>query len=345
MIEIVKQELAVLFPMLKSRDKTNLKSLYAVASLYESFRDALAWGPAEYYQQAAVLTGRAISNISHDIMSLPGVKRLNESSMQDFSGRGIFFFGHRAGLCNRLRAIASLSFIAKEIGCEFGFSWSETEACNGGVLPNKKFADKISPVLKNMDLSFDHFIFEDNPASAWYFYEIFKKLGVFSSWPEFHAGYINESKMLLDSMLVKLGCLNYLEEFITANSLNSYVALHVRRTDFVPYFAKRFPNEKLPEILDFINYVKEHCVGKKIFLSTDDIDVKAMFASEFGEDVCVLNFEFDKTQLRQTSFEHSLLDLALLSRSEELVVTPRSSFSEYAASISNAKIIKLWESK
>lgn len=335
--------LADLYFILKNRDKSNPNSLHEVASLYEDFREALAWCSPEVYNQVSVISGRALSNVCYDIMALPSTQKLNLTSKDSFSSSCIFFLGHRGGLCNRLRAIASLSFISKRIGCDFGFSWYETVACRGGVLPSKKFSNKISPVIKALDMSLGNIIFEDNPATPWYFFEIFKNHGFIKSWDDFNKGYIKESKILLDAILYNAGLSKYIEDFIEENSLKNYVALHIRRTDFVPYFAERYPSERLPETIEYVNYVKSKCLGRKVFLSTDDIDVKELFVSEFGRDVCVLDFEFDKKQLRQTSFNHSLLDLALLSRSEKLVVTPRSSFSEYASSISNSEIIKLWE--
>lgn len=341
MNQILDNLLAETYSKHRNRDRTDLFELFQVAQSYENFRDFLSWDGDSQFSKYSVLTGRALSNICFDLTASDKFTTLSNSNSSDFKNGFIFFLGHRGGMCNRLRAIAALSFASKKIGCEFGFSWVETESCKGGVLPHRNFSNRISPVIYRQLLDIDGIIIEDNPATAWHFFQKFKDLGFITSWKEFNEGYILESSELLNTLLEKADCLKTMQKFALDNRLTNYTALHIRRTDFVEHFKNKHPTEKLPDVSDYINYIKENCPNEKFFLSTDDIEVRDKFVFEFGDKVCFFDFNFETDKLRQTSFNHSLLDLAILSKGRRLVTTPRSSFSDYAASISNAEIIKL----
>lgn len=335
--------LGEIFSLLKKRNKENLGDLYRVLNLYEDFREAASISSSEFYERFAIVTGKAISNICFDLMRHPSAVTLSNASADIIREGHIFFLGHRGGLCNRLRAIAALEAAADSIGSEFAFSWVETDACRGGPLPWRNFGSRVSPRIHRVLREEKKVVFEDNPVSAWQFFDKFKKIGLLKSWPDFKDVYIKKSERLLDSVIKKLNLYYVLENFFKENRLKDYTAVHIRRTDFVPYFVAKYPEERLPEISEYVDYVRSNCGGKKVFLSTDDVDVRLNFVNSLGDQVCFFDFDFDKSQLRQTSFQHAVLDLAVLSRSSELLTTPRSSFSDYAVSISNAEIIKLWD--
>lgn len=334
-------QLGEIFNKHKIRDRENIQALHEIAYLYEEFRETISWEGNVKFSQYAITTGKALSNICFDLMSLEQSRKLASATADDLKNSFIFFLAHRGGMCNRLRAIAALSVAANKIGCGFGFNWVETDSCKGGVLPYKGFSNRISPIIKIISMNPHRIIIEDNPASAWHFFDKFKNLGLFNSWAEFSKSYVSASSQLLDTLLEKSDCYELMRNFVSLNRLSNYTALHIRRTDFVKHFTEKHPDEVLPSTADYINHIKKDCPEECFFLSTDDAEVKDAFIREFGDRVLFFDFIFSKNELRQTSFEHSLLDLAILSRSRKLVVTPRSSFSDYAASISNAEIVKL----
>lgn len=329
------------FNILKRRNRSNIHEILEIASLYENFRDCVSWSGIEKFEEFSILTGKALSNISFDLMSMKEVTHLKEINSNLENDSLIFFLGHRGGLCNRLRAIASLNVIADILGCNFGFSWAETDSCRGGPLSNSGFANRVSPIIQRIVSSSGPTYLEDNPASAGYFFDLLKNTVIDLSWKEFNRLYIDKSSVLLDFLLEKTLQKNILEDFISENMVNKFTALHIRRTDFVPYFTEKFPNETLPSIDAYLNFARSQDSSEKIFVSTDDISVKEIFLSEFGSRALFFNFEFESSKFRQTSFNHALLDLAMLSRSTKLAITPRSSFSDYAASISKAQIVKI----
>ena len=328
-----------LYNQLKQRDPMDLESLHKICNLYEEYREAVSIASPEIYESNSVVTGKAISNICFDLMRHPNVISLSNSKSNLIKQGHLFFLGHRGGLCNRLRAIAALSAASTVIGFKFSFTWVETDSCRGAPLPWKNYANRLSPIIHEVARSQRNVLLEDNPLTAWQVFDKFRDFGLINSWPEFNEIYIQKSKQLLNLLLEKIDALIILENFEKDNKLKDYIAFHIRRTDFVPYFHEKYPDEKLPTLDDYILYAKKNCNSKNFFLSTDDFEVRSRFVNEFGNKVSFFDFEFDRSKLRQTSLKHSLLDLAMLSRGRELLLTPRSSFSDYAASISHAKVV------
>lgn len=342
MIENHNLMLSEMFAQLRERNGKDFDDLYKILCLYENFREALSLLSSELYGESAVATGKAISNICFDLMRHPSAVILSNAGADIIKNGHVFFLAHRGGLCNRLRAIAALDAAAELIGFQFSFAWAETDMCRGGPLPWRNFANRASPVMHKISRNQTKIVLEDNPISAWQFFDRFRKIGLLGSWHDFNDTYIKKSGQILDRLIHALSASSVIENFFVKNELESYTAVHIRRTDFVPYFAEKYPDERLPEVSEYIDYIRASCGGEKVFLSTDDVDVRKDFVSSLGDQVCFFdNFDFDKNKIRQTSFLHSVLDVAVLSRSSELLITPRSSFSDYAASISGAKLVKL----
>jgi hypothetical protein len=333
-------ELGELFVKLKRRDATDLECLRSICHDYEEFREILSIRMPEVYLRTSITTGRALSNICFDLMKHPKLSHLEHATPQEVKDGHIFFLAHRGGICNRLRAIAALEAASEMVGFKFSFAWVETESCTGSPLPWKNFSNRISPIAEKPELGQIHVLLEDNPASAWQYFDRFRKSCLIESWQDFNSLYIKTSAKILKLALEKLGVLHHLEALVKANDLRNYAALHIRRTDFVSYFKNNYPGEILPPVESYMRQARLIPSENNFYLSTDDIKVRNRFQSEFGKRVVFFDFRFDQAELRQTSFTHSLLDLAMLSGASHLMLTPRSSFSDYAASISNASIIK-----
>lgn len=330
----------LLFEKLKGRDPESLDNLYLLASDYETFREIASHEKG--LSDIVLASGRALSNICDDLVKNKSFDELFSAiPSNDFTGKEIIFLAHRGGLCNRLRAICSLKLIADSLETRFNFTWSETLSCKGSIPKCINGITSINNLLFKRINSLSSLLICNDPATPWFFYQKFSTTGKIGSWPEFKERYSNESKRILAAILNALDLDAIYEQFIDKNKLINYTALHIRRTDFVPYFAEKYPTEKLPEVSEYLDYVDNYLQGETFFLSTDDIHVREIFRDRFPDQVCFFNFEFSENELRQTSFSHTLLDLAILSNASKLVVTPHSSFSDYAITSSGAEIIKL----
>lgn len=340
MNDVIETELSKAFELLKNREKSSLSSLKEVLRRYEDLRD---WASMRgEFETISLQTGRAISNIAFDFMELNDSKRLIKSNKLNFEkNKGVFFLAHRGGLCNRLRAIASLQALSEYFCFPFYFSWCETFACTGGPPTSSLFSNSLSSALNLCIKGNSDFFFEDEPYTPWLFFKKFEECGYQITWKAFSEIYKIKSQELLRNILTKSGAVDIFNEFMAENALEDFIGLHIRRGDFVEYFRQSYPDSYLPSVEAYVDFIKGNSKGKKIFLSTDDSAVKEKFSELLGDDYCHYNFSFDDTKLRQTSFLHSLLDLATLSRSSILIPTPKSSFSDYASSITTGEVIKL----
>lgn len=338
-LELVNEQL---FCRLKNRNSQSVMDLYLLTSDYEVFRDLIVSSGSENYSQILLKTGRALTNISDDIVKSSFFSDLMINSTADeLHGKEIVFLGYRGGLCNRLRAICSLKVISDALNVKFEYTWSENLFCKGNMPLSAVNIIPIRCLLFKKLYGLSEPVVCNEPLSPWLFHQKFKFIPEISSWIDFKQKYALESKRMLSEIL-SLSSLKVLyDDFIVSHCLNNYTALHIRRTDFVSYFSEKYPTEKLPEINDYIDYVSSELEGRKFFLSTDDISVRNRFEMEFPNQVCFIDLKFEENELRQTSFSHSLLDLAVLSNASRLVVTPHSSFSDYAITVSNAEIIRL----
>jgi len=336
----IEKELSKAFDLLKKRQQDSFPSLYEVLRLYEDIRDRASM--IGEFESVSLQTGRAISNIAFNFMNLNEGKRLIRGDKLNFEkGKGVFFLAHRGGLCNRLRAIASLQTLSDYLSFPFYFSWCETLSCTGGPPTSSLFANNLSSALDHTINGYSEFFFEDEPYTPWLFFKKFEECGHKINWKTFFEIYKVKSQALLENLLTKSGAIETFNNFIADNSLKDFIGIHIRRGDFVEYFQQSYPDSYLPSIEEYVQYIQKCSGQKKVFLSTDDASVKEKFSELLGDDYCYYDFSFDDTKLRQTSFLHSLLDLATLSRSSLLIPTPKSSFSDYACSISTGEVVKL----
>jgi len=343
-LSLVEDILGECFREFKIKDSNDLGSLYSVCKLYEDLRYSLSSCDAQVFNDTAVMTGRAISNISHDLKRSELFKSLDDISMvKNTPNMELFFLGHRGGLCNRLRAIASLKVVARCLEIPFNFSWSETKMCVGGTLPTKCFASRVDSLIYRKICGLSEPIIEDESLTPWVYYKKYGHLLKISSWAEFESLYRVESAALLEELAKALSLNEEFFSFIEEFKGSGYLAVHVRRTDFVNYFKEKFPNGYLPSLDDYFCYIEKYYSTGYIFLSTDDFSVRSEFEKVFPKRLLTFDFAFDKSEARQTSFTHTVLDLLALTRADILLPTPKSSFSEYAASVSGGDVIQLWE--
>lgn len=329
------QENKQLFDRLKDFKSTNKDDLIELIEDYENLeyrvRQSNTISPNQK-SDCLLIVGRALSNLIYKAKEL----RINNSH-NDFIelGSHIVFLAHRGGLCNRLRALATLAIISNELGCEFSWHWCATLSCNGDIPKNTEYKN-LSTILKNID---PKFIVIDEPNGFSYFFEKYKKYLGEHSYSYLKNQYIRMSKNTIEAMINYYSLSTRLYKFMTDHLHDSYNAVHIRRTDFVEHFREKYPHECLPDIQDYINHIKKNG-SAKYFLSTDDVSVKNKILTECSN-VVAWNHQHNVDRLRQVGFVETILDLALLINSDKLLVTPHSSFSQYAAEAGGVAIVNV----
>jgi hypothetical protein len=123
------------------------------------------------------------------------------------------------------------------------------------------------------------------------------------------------------------------EQFIASINGN-YIGMHIRRGDNITA-TKNSPTEL------FLDAAKEEIFTnhKKIFLCSDDENIKNTFKEKFGNDV------FTRDVVMKHSSERQLIDAAIdmycLSKAEKIYGTYFSSFSTIASEFNNVPLVRL----
>jgi hypothetical protein len=343
----MQSEISALFDRLKARptlDSDSIGLYYQLIKDYDSYRRDVFLNMSDDLQDNASLfsTGRALSNLAGDIVDFE--KRSAGNAVLNGS-TGIVFLGYRGGVGNRLRSVVSLRTIAKKLSVPFFYTWTEALGCTGAPAPID--AGGCSCGLISMTCFFERkllrkggLIVEASPDSPWLFYGRYREVASLGRWEEFVQDYRKEAKELLNEFKVSLSLKTHHAELAARLRTPTYLALHLRRTDFINYYAEKYPNRKFPSIEDYVIATQEHGGLANFYLSTDDSYVVDRFVEEFGNRVVRVELEFNKDSIRQTSFKHAILDLLMLSESSELIGTPGSSFSEFAASAGKTRVIE-----
>ena len=115
---------------------------------------------------------------------------------------------------------------------------------------------------------------------------------------------------------------------------NQYVAVHIRRTDHA-YAIKNSPlelfEEKIGEILN-----ENHSI--KIFLATDDYEVEKQLKFKFGEAIIAKENKVFKRTSKQGIID-ACIDILCLSEAKYIIGSTESSFSVLASRLKNRELI------
>lgn len=289
-----------------------------------------------------LIVGRAISNIIERVKYFGWFRNLKDIDISTIDrNTHVVFLGHRGGLCNRLRALAGLEVICHKLGYKFSWSWFATLSCTG-TIPRNSNSLSLAGLIKSkitVQENAQKIVIVDDPNSLGFFYNKFSRLVQTHSYSDIHREYVKVSKLLLDSIVYYYGLTSKVFDFIERNSANEFGAMHIRQTDFIEYFKERYPDERLPTVEEYISYAKNHA-DMKFFLSTDEKNVRDDI-KKACDNVFMWEHEYNANSLRQTGFEETLLDLAVLLNSNCLVITPHSSFSQYIVEVGAVTPIKL----
>ncbi len=269
--------------------------------------------------------------LRHFVWECPGPRRREV--------RRIFFIAAAGGLCNRLRAVGALSAVSELSAIPFHWSWSPNGVCPGSV----PCTDTLES-LGQMDLSILAEIFLGDPsrtlvlsnpvAESTMYRRFLASRGVDEE--IFGEVYRGAQRRFLGALTESCGIASRIEE--TRGRLGrEYRAAHVRRTDKLRRWNKLRPGLRFPSTEDYAEILDELLdATERFFLCCDDATALQEFRSRYGERAVTFEGEFG-TAFRQTSLEHSVADLVLLSGASLVVGTPESSFSSFAIHAGNAE--------
>lgn len=255
-----------------------------------------------------------------------------------------------AGLCNRLRAISSAVFVAKEIGCPLTIYWSNNEECAS------TYQDLFEPI--NIDIPIN--IIEYKGVK----YSIARKKNLY--FPKFLRLFSVDKEILNfnckeDGDIFPLIPRNGVTLIQTCHSLSQHydfqtlfkpvssildviksvtdhysdntIGLHIRRTDNVQAIA----HNDISSFEDCINKELESVSNTKFYLATDDIEVKKYLKEKYGDAIISLDLPLNRNTL--DGMKGAVVDLWCLSRTKKIIGSFYSSYSEVASYIGNIELV------
>ncbi len=215
-----------------------------------------------------------------------------------------FVIAPTGGLCNYLRVLFSFKRACERDNKHLICIWRITSACPG------YFLDYFEPVpgvtflhnnIKNYKINYEGF--------DWH--------------PDFHDrdGFNYADLKLIPSVQEKVN-------LIVSNLNNNFSAMHIRRTDHIG-LAKSV-NLFMPDEL-FINYCKTNS-DKYIYIATDNQITQQKFITLFPNQIKYYNLISNNRKLlsalRQTTLEHTIIDIFVCAHSTNFMGTAYSSLSE-----------------
>ena len=261
-----------------------------------------------------------------------------------------------AGLCNRIKCIASVLRLAKHSGQKPLLNWPLSFTCGASfsdLFDNKiqQISDKeLGKIRKGNDfldcISYNDFINNS------------KKYSIFSTWrfvllpDEIPAGFArifpeNEGRYIdLEYERVPLNLrrefLKYIKKFVPAkgirNTINKFtkkydfkniIGVHARRTEFLLNADGRGMVSSDERFFERMRQILEKKPKTKFFLATDSKETEQNFIREFGDKIIIFaGKNWDKSSKK--SIQHALIDLLLLAKTRHILGTYLSTFTEIA---------------
>ncbi|GHU70366.1 hypothetical protein FACS1894184_15730 [Clostridia bacterium] len=252
------------------------------------------------------------------------------------------------GLCNRMRAIASLNGLMKQLKIDRTFTviWKKNSDLN--CLFNALFSDDPSFAIATSSFTFRNHTIVPYKYLFYYISELYKS-------PSFvniqnvreidfidrkhdkyiyiytcHAFYANQD----------YSCFHPTRELVTlANDIqckiqkNKTIGLHIRRQDNLNSI-KYSPNELFHERIQTIMHTDPET---KFFLATDDSEVRVEFMNRYKNRLIVQS-QSDFSRKTISGMKYALVDLLCLASCKEILGSYYSSFSEVAGHYGNKRV-------
>jgi hypothetical protein len=113
---------------------------------------------------------------------------------------------------------------------------------------------------------------------------------------------------------------------------DTFCGVHIRRTDNV-WSVEHSPDEIFEKYMQ-----QEIAFGRKIYLATDDADLKQRFLTKYGSNIISQKVN-DLKRENEIGIKEAYIDLLCLSRSKKIYGSYWSSFSNMAACIGNTELL------
>ncbi len=265
----------------------------------------------------------------------------------------MIYFETWAGLCNRLRGMSSAYGFAKEIGIPLTVIWENLDICNCSFDDYFELdVDQTIPVkvcnFNMMGTSLFHkalhFLYNRKIASM-------KKKSVIISQDELMKMDLEELKKLALKKDVYIRSYYYWYEWdnpysifkikpCIENKVNQLmercgkdaVGVHIRRTDHDICISES-PTEV------FINEMRKEPDEVCFFVATDELTEREKLIREFGKERIIFNEDAELSRASEKGMEDAVVDLYALSRTNKILGSSTSSFTEMAAKISEIPLL------
>jgi len=228
----------------------------------------------------------------------------------------------QGGFANRLRAIVSAVLWAQDIDATLEIFWPVEVGhmpCKLDDLIDSRSIDRLTYV-HNGYLSRAHQIL--NAEDMRTVMSLGEEIRI-ESYSEFHPDLIARSVRGLEA-LRKIRIMKYLEDIAETFRFTNTVGIHIRRTDHV----KCIKASPLEAFIDCVKGVLEER-DVKFYLATDDIDVKNMFISRWGDAIVSPITSLGRRSVEQQ--QNGIIEWLLLQKCSKIYASAGSSFSELAA--------------
>lgn len=249
------------------------------------------------------------------------------------------------GLCNRLRAIATGVAVAKSYHCPSVIYWNNSlglkaDYCElfkpipqDGVkmIENKQWLYNINgnkdylvrwPLLKTM---FNFSIYRDG--------EIYSKLKIsYSRSLLLISCYPMCTKYTIQGMFIPQDDIQRRIDEVVAGFSERTIGVHIRRTDNTVSIQSS-PIENFTTMMDA--EIKKN-VNTKFYVASDDDEVKESLKSKYPDRIITLMDNTDRNSLEGMKF--AVLDLFSLSKTNKIIGSVGSSYSQIAAEIGGIEV-------
>lgn len=233
------------------------------------------------------------------------------------------------GLCNRLRAIATGVAVAKSYHCELFKPIPQEDV---KLVENKQWLYNINgnkdylvrwPLLKTMfeKIVFNFSIYRDG--------EIYSKLKMsYSRSLLLISCYPMCTKYTIQGMFI----LQRRIDEVVAGFSERTIGVHIRRTDNVV----SIQSSPLENFTNMMNAEIKQKANTKFYVASDDDEVKESLKSKYPNRIITLMDDTDRNSLEGMKF--AVLDLFCLSKTNKIIGSVGSSYSQIAAEIGGIEV-------